>query len=75
MEIKYVSIENWGKITGIGKSTTYVLLAQGELRAVKVGARTLIDVEFGIRWLASQPAAKINHPSKRAPNHPAKRAA
>lgn len=41
---------------GIGKSKLYEMLAAGEIKAKKVGKRTLIPGEEGRRWLASLPA-------------------
>jgi hypothetical protein len=56
---KYCSIADWGAISGMRRSSTYEALGRGDLRAIKVGSRTLIDVEAGLAWLASMPAAEI----------------
>ena len=40
---------------GIGRSTAYAFLANGTLRAVKVGRRTLIRVDDAENWLNSLP--------------------
>jgi hypothetical protein len=42
----------------MGRSVVYEALARGDLRAVKCGARTLIDVDHGLAWLRSLPPAK-----------------
>ena len=55
METKFATIGTWTEMTGIGRTTTYGLLTDGTLRAVKAGGRTLIDVEHGLAWLRSQP--------------------
>lgn len=53
----------WLAISGMSRSATYRALGRGELRAIKLGSRTLIDVEAGLAWLRSQPLARI------APDH------
>jgi hypothetical protein len=44
------------------RSATYNALGRGDLKAIKVGARTLIDVEAGLAWLRSLPPAQIRAP-------------
>jgi hypothetical protein len=39
----------------------YKALSRGDLKAVKLGKRTMIDVQHGLAWLASLPAARIHH--------------
>lgn len=56
----FATVIDWTKISGIGRSKTYYLLTTGELRALKVGKRTLIDVQHGLNWLRSLPAAEVN---------------
>ena len=46
------------KLVGISNATLYKILAKGELRAVKVGARTLIRREDLLRWLDKLPPAR-----------------
>src|SRR5438132_1310525 len=65
---RYASIANWGLISGQGRSATYEALGQGHLRAIKLGNRTLIDVEHGLAWLATMPMAKITTGRKRGPS-------
>lgn len=55
----FVTIANWCALSGMGRSATYEALGAGHLRAVKLGARTLIDVPYGLTWLASLPRAII----------------
>jgi hypothetical protein len=43
----------------MGRSSVYEALGPGDLKAIKLGVRTLIDVEAGLAWLASMPAAEI----------------
>jgi excisionase family DNA binding protein len=51
-------------MTGLGRTKTYYLIAEGHLRAIKVGKRTLVDVTQGLAYLHAQPAAQIH--AKRA---------
>jgi hypothetical protein len=62
---KFVSICDWQKISGMSRRVSYEKLGTGELRAIKIGSRTLIDVEFGMAWLRSRPAAVIRAPRDR----------
>jgi hypothetical protein len=43
----------------MGRRATYDALGHGHLKAVKVGTRTLINIEKGLAWLEAQPAAQI----------------
>jgi excisionase family DNA binding protein len=61
---QFATIKTWVSLSGIGRSQTYNLLASGHLRAVKVGARTLIDAQAGLAWIAAQPAADIRVPCR-----------
>ena len=58
--VKYAPIPNWCAMTGMSRSVTYEWLGRGDLRAIKLGTRTLIDVEHGLAQLASMPAAEIS---------------
>ena len=61
-EPKFAQIPHWCAISGLNRTATYTALGRGDLKAVKVGKRTLIDVDAGLAWLRSQPAAKIAAP-------------
>lgn len=61
---KFCTIEHWLAMSGMGRRSTYEALARGDLRAVKAGSRTLIDVENGLAWINSLPPARIR-PMKR----------
>jgi hypothetical protein len=61
----YCSIDSWLEMSGMGRRSTYDELGRGNLKAIKVGARTLMDVEFNMAWLRSRPAAKIRAPRER----------
>ncbi len=56
---KYGSIDTWCALTGMGRRATYDALGHGHLKAVKVGARTLINIEKGLAWIEAQPPAVI----------------
>ncbi len=57
MNPKYATIKKWCEMTGMSKSGTYNALAAGLMRAIKLGNKSLVDVEHGLAWLAAQPAA------------------
>lgn len=52
MEILTASVEDAGKAIGIGRTKTYELIAEGRLKALKLGRRTLITTS-SIRQLVS----------------------
>ena len=65
----YAGVLAWCALSGMGRSSTYEALARHDLRAIKLGARTLIDVAHGLAWLDSLPAATIRpHGKKRTLN-------
>jgi excisionase family DNA binding protein len=43
------------KVLGIGRSTLFVEIAEGRLKARKAGRRTVISREDCLAWLASLP--------------------
>lgn len=53
------TVTDWCALSGMGRSATYEALGRGDLRAVKVGSRTLIDVAHGLAWLDSLPPATV----------------
>jgi hypothetical protein len=56
----YASVADFTKLIGLGRSTVYEMLASGDFIAVKVGARTLVDVTKAREFLAAQPPAEFN---------------
>jgi len=44
------TIRDFCRVYGIGRTMTYELIGEGRLRAVKAGARTLIDEESARMW-------------------------
>lgn len=53
----FCSIPEALKMTGISRTFLYERLADGSIRAVKAGAKTLIDVQSLTAWAASLPTA------------------
>jgi hypothetical protein len=56
---RYASIPHWCGISGMGRTRTYEEAGKGNLRIIKVGGRSLVDVPHGLAWLDSLPEAKI----------------
>ena len=65
LEPAFASIDDWCVISGMSRRSTYERLGSGELRAIKVGSKTLMDVPYGLAWLRSRPAAIIRAPRDR----------
>ena len=59
---KYAPLPQWCAISGMSRTSTYNALGRGDLKAIKIGARTLVDVDAGLVWLRSLPAAQIRAP-------------
>jgi len=59
---KFAPIPQWCVISGMSRTATYNALGRGDLKAVKLGVRTLLDVEAGLSWLQSLPPARIRAP-------------
>ena len=55
----FATIPRWCTLSGMGRSATYEALGRGDLRAVKLGSRTLIEVAPGLAWLAGLPPAHV----------------
>jgi hypothetical protein len=53
--VHYESIAAWSKRSGMTVGSIYQRLKSGELRGVKLGRRTLIDVQRGLQWLENDP--------------------
>lgn len=58
-DIKFCSIKDWSALSGIQRSSTYEMLADGRLKAKKFGAKVLIDVEHGLAFIRDLPPAII----------------
>lgn len=62
---RFATIPEWCRLSGMGRTVTYREAALGHLKMVKLGGRTLVDVQHGLKWLESLPVAKIK-PQRRA---------
>jgi excisionase family DNA binding protein len=49
------SARQFAAITGLSRSRVYELVAAGELKAVRVDGRVLIDAEAAKAWFANLP--------------------
>jgi excisionase family DNA binding protein len=54
------TISDFSRLFGVGRTMVYQLVGTGELRAVKVGRRTLIDIESASAWANNLPPAAIH---------------
>ena len=59
LPIQYAPMPDWLRISGMRRTATYEALGRGDLRAVKLNGRTLIDVPHGLAYLAQLPEAVI----------------
>lgn len=51
---QFGTVRTWCALTGMGHTATYAAMGRGELPAIKLGRRTLIDIEAGLSWLRAQ---------------------
>jgi hypothetical protein len=54
---RYATVEVWMALSFMTRTATNAALDRGDLRAIKVGNRKLIDVRRGLEWLGSLPEA------------------
>ena len=50
MKKRFLSVHETTKVYSIGRTTLYGLISRGEIRALKAGGRTLVDVESVDAW-------------------------
>ena len=53
-----MSVEQFADRMGISRSLPYLIIREGQLRALKVFSRTLITVADAEDWLARQPLVR-----------------
>lgn len=53
------TIPDWCALTGTGRSATYEASGRGDLRAIKLGARAMVDGAHGLAWLGGLPVAIV----------------
>ena len=58
----FATVVDWCRLSGMGRTATYHALMRGDLRARKLGKRTLIDVRHGLAWMGSLPLATVTLP-------------
>lgn len=51
-------------VLGLGVTSIYNLIARDQLAAIKIGHRSLIEVESIDKFIASRPAAKVVVPRR-----------
>ena len=61
--LQYATIARWCDLSGMGRTRTYEEAALGNLRIIKVGGRSLVDVPHGLAWMRSLPTAQIRPPA------------
>jgi hypothetical protein len=59
---KFAPLPRWCSISGMSRTASYNALGRGDLKAIKCGNRTLIDVDAGLAWLRSLPPAQVRAP-------------
>lgn len=57
---KFASIPKACEILGFSRSKLYELVALRSLRLVKVGNRSLVDMDHALNWMATLPEAQIS---------------
>lgn len=60
---RYAPVPRACDLLGFKRSKLYLLAAEGHIRLVKVGGRSVVDMEAALTWMRSLPTAEI------APSH------
>lgn len=55
----YATIPEACRLVGLGRSKLYQIAANGDIRFVKVGSRTVVDVPTLLDFMAARPEARI----------------
>ena len=55
---RFLCVSDFCDAYGLARSVTYERIASGDLRAVKFGRRTLIDIEAAERFMSTLPDAR-----------------
>ena len=58
----FATMACWTALSGLSRSASYEALAAGHLRGVKRGRTLLVDVQTGLDWIRSLPAATFRTP-------------
>ena len=59
-EPEYITIPEFCARFGIGRTSTYILVTEGKLRAIRIGRRVLIGMVSARAFFDSQPDADMN---------------
>ena len=59
---KFAHIGKACELLGFSRSKLYELAGERKLRLVKVGNRSLVDMEHALNWMATLPEADIASP-------------
>jgi hypothetical protein len=60
---RFATIARWCCLSGMGRTRTYEEAGAGNLRIIKCGSRSLVDVLHGLAWMRSLPSAQIKPPA------------
>lgn len=63
----YATFPNACRVLGIGRTKLYALAGEGRIRIVKVGHRSLVDINQALGWMATLPAAEISPQTRKPP--------
>lgn len=58
-DVVLISIPNTTRVAGFSRSTTYRLIASGQLRARKLGTKTMIEADSLRAYLAALPTVEL----------------
>lgn len=56
---RYAPIPKACDLLGFRRSKLYELAGEGAIRVIKVGGRSLVDMEAALAWMATRPTAEI----------------
>lgn len=56
---RYATVPKTCHALGLGRTKLYAHIGDGHIRAIKCGARTLVDLEQALAWMATLPQADI----------------
>jgi hypothetical protein len=56
---RYASIPKACGILGIGRTKLYDHAGHGRIRIIKIGGRSLVDIEQALGWMATLPTATL----------------
>ena len=67
-DTKYCSVAHWTKqvAPGFSRSRLFECFASGEIKAIKLGRRTMVEVESGLNYMKKLPKAEFRAPRQAA---------